>query len=79
MDRYSVESIKTLNLGNELSKFGLMHKEMEAEQKEEEFVKEEDIVKEEEPEQIPMFRVFDIESSGEFKKEMSFEFRKESS
>jgi hypothetical protein len=28
MDRYSVESIKTLNLGNELSKFGLMHKEM---------------------------------------------------
>jgi hypothetical protein len=26
MDRYSVESIKTLNLGNELSKFGLMHK-----------------------------------------------------
>jgi hypothetical protein len=28
MDRYSVESIKTLNLGNELSRFGLMHKEM---------------------------------------------------
>lgn len=26
--RYSVESIKTLNLSNELSKFGLMHKEM---------------------------------------------------
>jgi hypothetical protein len=38
-------------------------------------------VKEEEPEPepIPMFRVFDSSSSGDFKRENVFEFEKESS